>query len=96
MFSTKARLIQRTGKNGVGRYDFLKLLATEYKTTKSKGKKEICDNTIYVKYINMLHNTNAYSHFLINIVMLISFYLVLFSIIRREGASIVKFGKLCL
>lgn len=40
MFSTKARLIQRTGKNGVGRYDFLKLLANEYKTTKSKGKKK--------------------------------------------------------
>ncbi|GAB1868350.1 Armadillo repeat-containing protein 7 [Camponotus japonicus] len=40
MFSTKARLIQRTGKNGVGRYDFLKLLATEYKTTKSKDAKE--------------------------------------------------------
>lgn len=40
MFSTKARLIQRTGKNGVGRYDFLKLLANEYKTSKSKGKKK--------------------------------------------------------
>lgn len=40
MFSTKARLIQRTGKNGVGRYDFLKLLANEYKTTKSKDAKE--------------------------------------------------------
>jgi len=40
MFSTKARLIKRTGKNGVGRYDFLQLLATEYKTTKSKDAKE--------------------------------------------------------
>ncbi|XP_072747105.1 armadillo repeat-containing protein 7-like [Anoplolepis gracilipes] len=40
MFSTKARLIQRTGKNGVGRYDFLKLLANEYRTTKSKEAKE--------------------------------------------------------
>lgn len=40
MFSTKARLIKRTGKNDVGRYDFLKLLATEYKTTKSKDAKE--------------------------------------------------------
>lgn len=40
MFSTKRQLIKRTGKNGVGRYDFLKLLATEYKTTKSKDAKE--------------------------------------------------------
>lgn len=40
MFSTKARLIKRTGKNGIGRYDFLKLLATEYKTTKSRDAKE--------------------------------------------------------
>lgn len=40
MFSTKARLIQRTGKNGVGRYDFLKLLANEYRTIKSKEAKE--------------------------------------------------------
>ncbi|XP_026830811.1 uncharacterized protein LOC105283049 [Ooceraea biroi] len=40
MFSTKRQLIKRTGKNGIGRYDFLKLLATEYKTTKSKDAKE--------------------------------------------------------
>ncbi|KMQ93633.1 armadillo repeat-containing protein 7 [Lasius niger] len=40
MFSTKARLIKRTGKNSVGRYDFLKLLAIEYKTTKSRDAKE--------------------------------------------------------
>ncbi|XP_014471213.1 PREDICTED: armadillo repeat-containing protein 7-like [Dinoponera quadriceps] len=40
MFSTKAQLIKRTGKNGVGRYDFLKLLATEYQITKSKDAKE--------------------------------------------------------
>ncbi|XP_025075838.1 armadillo repeat-containing protein 7 [Pogonomyrmex barbatus] len=40
MFSTKARLIKRTGKNGVGRYDFLQLLSTEYNTTKSKDAKE--------------------------------------------------------
>jgi len=38
MFSTKKQLIKRTGKNGIGRYPFLKLLVTEYKTTKSKGK----------------------------------------------------------
>ncbi|XP_053984560.1 armadillo repeat-containing protein 7 isoform X1 [Hylaeus volcanicus] len=36
MFSTKEQLIKRTGKNPIGRYDFLKLLATEFKTTKSK------------------------------------------------------------
>ncbi|XP_032664687.1 uncharacterized protein LOC116841176 [Odontomachus brunneus] len=40
MFSSKAQLIKRTGKNGVGRYDFLKLLATEYQVTKSKDAKE--------------------------------------------------------
>jgi len=39
MLSSKARLIKRTGKNPVGRYDFLKLLVTEYKTTSSKGKR---------------------------------------------------------
>jgi hypothetical protein len=38
MFSTKKQLIKRTGKNGITRYPFLKLLVTEYKTTKSKGK----------------------------------------------------------
>ena len=38
MFSSKKQLIKRTGKNPVGRYDFLKLLATEFQTTKSKGK----------------------------------------------------------
>lgn len=54
MFSTKARLIKRTGKNSVGRYDFLKLLAIEYKTTKSRGKKD----------------SYKYSHSLINTVML--------------------------
>ncbi|KAL0132579.1 hypothetical protein PUN28_000380 [Cardiocondyla obscurior] len=40
MFSSKARLIKRTGKNPIGRYDFLKLLATEYKTTSSKDARE--------------------------------------------------------
>ncbi|EFN86388.1 armadillo repeat-containing protein 7 [Harpegnathos saltator] len=40
MFSSKAQLIKRTGKNGVGRYDFLKLLATEYQITKSRDAKE--------------------------------------------------------
>lgn len=37
MFSTKQRLIERTGYNSTGRYDYLKLLATEFKTTKSRG-----------------------------------------------------------
>lgn len=68
MFSTKARLIQRTGKNGVGRYDFLKLLATEYKTTKSKGKKKICENCIYK--IQIYYIIRMYIDFLINIVTL--------------------------
>lgn len=40
MFTSKEKLIKRTGKNPVGRYDFLKLLATEFKTTKSREAKE--------------------------------------------------------
>ncbi|XP_076226134.1 uncharacterized protein LOC116427422 [Nomia melanderi] len=40
MFTSKERLIKRTGKNTIGRYEFLKLLATEFKTTKSKEAKE--------------------------------------------------------
>ncbi|XP_078052202.1 uncharacterized protein LOC144478308 [Augochlora pura] len=40
MFTTKERLIKRTGRNAIGRYEFLKLLATEFKTTKSKEAKE--------------------------------------------------------
>ncbi|XP_006616544.1 uncharacterized protein LOC102672619 [Apis dorsata] len=40
MFTSKEQLIKRTGKNSIGRYDFLKLLATEFKTTKSKDAKE--------------------------------------------------------
>ncbi|XP_015433274.1 PREDICTED: hydroxyacyl-thioester dehydratase type 2, mitochondrial [Dufourea novaeangliae] len=40
MFTSKVRLIKRTGKNTIGRYEFLKLLATEFKTTKSKEAKE--------------------------------------------------------
>lgn len=40
MFSSKARLIKRTGKNPTGRYDFLKLLASEYKTSSSKDAQE--------------------------------------------------------
>lgn len=38
MFTNKEQLIKRTGKNSIGRYDFLKLLATEFQTTKSRGK----------------------------------------------------------
>lgn len=40
MFTTKEQLIKRTGKNSIGRYDFLKLLATEFRTTKSREAKE--------------------------------------------------------
>ena len=38
MFSRKEQLIQRTGKSGVGRFSFLKLLVNEFRNTKSKGK----------------------------------------------------------
>ncbi|XP_015185037.1 PREDICTED: uncharacterized protein LOC107070967 [Polistes dominula] len=40
MFSTKEKLIHRTGQNGVGRYDFLKLLINEFKSTSSKDAKQ--------------------------------------------------------
>ncbi|KAK2580123.1 hypothetical protein KPH14_012401 [Odynerus spinipes] len=40
MFSTKEKLIRRTGQNSVGRYDFLKLLINEFQTTASKDAKE--------------------------------------------------------
>ncbi|XP_018345661.1 PREDICTED: uncharacterized protein LOC108750609 [Trachymyrmex septentrionalis] len=40
MFSSRARLTKRTGKNPTGRYDFLKLLVTEYTTTSSKDAQE--------------------------------------------------------
>ncbi|CAK9807989.1 Armadillo repeat-containing protein 7 [Anthophora plagiata] len=40
MFTSREQLIKRTGKNSIGRYDFLKLLSTEFKTTKSKEAKE--------------------------------------------------------
>ncbi|XP_008547358.1 uncharacterized protein LOC103571118 [Microplitis demolitor] len=45
MFSTKKRLIERTGYNNVGRYDYLKLLATEFQTSKSKeARKQVLAN----------------------------------------------------
>lgn len=40
MFSTKERLKFRTGKNSVGRYDFLKLLVDEFYKTKSRDAQE--------------------------------------------------------
>lgn len=40
MFSRKEQLIQRTGKSGVGRFSFLKLLIEEFQKTKSRDAKE--------------------------------------------------------
>lgn len=40
MFSRPERLQQRTPKNGVGRYDYLKQLVNEFKTTNSVAAKE--------------------------------------------------------
>ncbi|XP_046734974.1 armadillo repeat-containing protein 7 [Diprion similis] len=39
MFTRKEQLIARTGKNKVGRFEFLKLLTNEFKTSKSKEAK---------------------------------------------------------
>lgn len=47
MFSSRARLTKRTGKNPTGRYDFLKLLVTEYTTTSSKGKRLTHNRNIF-------------------------------------------------
>ncbi|XP_011502863.1 PREDICTED: armadillo repeat-containing protein 7-like [Ceratosolen solmsi marchali] len=40
MFSTKKQLIKKTGKHGVGRFNFLQQLVTEYNVTKSRDAKE--------------------------------------------------------
>lgn len=54
MFSSKAKLIRCTGKDGVGRYDYLKLLATEYQTTKSRGETHVMLQWyIYVSFSNL-------------------------------------------
>lgn len=37
MFSRKEQLIKKTGKDGVGRYEFLKQLIHEFTTTASFG-----------------------------------------------------------
>ncbi|XP_011304481.1 armadillo repeat-containing protein 7 [Fopius arisanus] len=51
MFSTKKRLIERTGYNNVGRYDYLKLLSTEFKTTSSTdGKRQVLGNLANFAY----------------------------------------------
>ncbi|XP_074112942.1 uncharacterized protein LOC141536363 [Cotesia typhae] len=45
MFSTKKQLIERTGYNNTGRYDYLKLLSTEFKTSKSReARKQVLAN----------------------------------------------------
>ena len=38
MFSTKAQLIKKTGKHGIGRFSFLEQLVKEYKATNTLGK----------------------------------------------------------
>lgn len=38
MFSRPERLTARTPKDGVGRYEFLKQLVNEFRTTKSTSK----------------------------------------------------------
>ncbi|KAI4489427.1 hypothetical protein M0802_011182 [Mischocyttarus mexicanus] len=51
MFSTKEKLIHRTGQNGVGRYDFLKLLISEFKSTSSKdAKQQVLANLVNFSY----------------------------------------------
>ncbi|XP_015608411.1 armadillo repeat-containing protein 7 isoform X2 [Cephus cinctus] len=63
MFSRKQQLIDRTGKDGVGRYDFLRLLVVEFNTTKSQEAKEqvlanlanFAYDPVNYEYIRQLH-----------------------------------------
>ncbi|XP_066599541.1 armadillo repeat-containing protein 7 [Prorops nasuta] len=51
MFSTKEKLIRRTGKNGINRYDFLKLLISEFNSTNSQdAKKQVLANLANFAY----------------------------------------------
>lgn len=38
MFSRKDKLIRKTGPDGIGRYDYLRLLKKEFNETNSEGK----------------------------------------------------------
>lgn len=88
MFSTKARLIERTGKNGVNRYDFLKLLATEYKTTKSKEAKE----QVLANLANFAYDPINYGY--IRQLQIINLFLYALS---EENQNLVRFaiGGIC-
>ncbi|XP_044746505.1 armadillo repeat-containing protein 7 [Coccinella septempunctata] len=63
MFSTKEHLLKKTGPDGVGRYEFLKELITEYTTTRSlEAKKQTLANLanfaydpINYEYFKQLH-----------------------------------------
>lgn len=57
MFTNKEKLIKRTGKNAIDRYDFLKLLATEFKTTKSRGK--MCKKVIRL-FVIKINTVNSF------------------------------------
>ncbi|XP_046586529.1 armadillo repeat-containing protein 7 [Neodiprion lecontei] len=51
MFTRKEQLIARTGKNKVGRFEFLKLLTNEFKTSKSKeAKTQVLANLVNFAY----------------------------------------------
>ncbi|KAL1513348.1 hypothetical protein ABEB36_002769 [Hypothenemus hampei] len=63
MFSTKGQLAKKTGEDGVGRYEYLKLLIKEFNTTKSyEAKKQTLANLanfaydpVNYEYIKQLH-----------------------------------------
>ncbi|XP_048514475.1 armadillo repeat-containing protein 7-like isoform X2 [Athalia rosae] len=50
MFTTKQKLIERTGKNKIGRFEFLKLLVEEFRTSKSKAKTQVLANLANFAY----------------------------------------------
>jgi len=71
MFSSRARLTKRTGKNPTGRYDFLKLLVTEYTTTSSKGKRLIHNMNIFFNSKEMYMFVEFSKVFVISFIFLI-------------------------
>jgi hypothetical protein len=56
MFSKPEQLIRRTGKKGVGRYDYLQQLVTEFQETDSTGA---CDPLLPLWLIFMCGKWNT-------------------------------------
>lgn len=94
MFSRKEQLIERTGAAGIGRFDYLKLLIAEYKTTKSKGikkKKNVTCSSFVLKFVYYLYfDSSIVSQLFLNSQTTNTF------VSSGQRASFSEFGKLCL